>query len=271
MEESARERQVARLLICLRLILRSRAPSEAARILRSLSSMNDPHKAARYIGSALATLPPETIATVLQEVLDGLDRRESGAELAVEAMLCREMRTSWPAGLSQQVQHFARKEGKFDVATMLLELPDVDPRFVPTTGNLPKDLQKVPLGVRKAWARKEDEFLIDRLLADPDPAVVANLLDNPRLQLRDVIRLASNKGAGEDILELIATHRRWIALYPVKVTLAHNPATPVRIGLGLLRLLMTQDLKDLLAVGRVSGVVARRTREVLRERTGPSG
>ena len=151
---------------------------------------------------------------------------------------------------------------------MLLELPEMDPRFVPTTGNVPKALQKVPLGVRKAWARKEDEFLIDRLIADPDPAVVANLLDNPRLLPRDVIRIASDRNVGEEILELIATHQRWASHYPVRVTLAHNPATPVRLALGLLHLLMTTDLKEVVDVGRVSGVVARRARELLRERSG---
>jgi hypothetical protein len=256
------------LLFCLRVILRARVLLFSRRILRTLAAMNDPRKGARYLGDAVAALPPDAVAAVLQDLLDAVERRDPGAELAVQSMLCREMRSSWRPGLSRQVQSFARREGKFDLAAMLLELPEMDSRFVPTSGNLPKDLKDVPLGVRKAWARQDNEFVIDRLIADPDPAVVANLLDNRRLLLRDVIRIASNKDAGEEILELIATHHRWISLYPVKVTLAHNPATPVRIALGLLRLLMTTDLKELLAVGRVSGVVARRTRELLQERGG---
>jgi len=253
------------------MILRSRVLLFARRILRTLAAMEDPRKAARYLGDTVASLPPDTVADVLQDLLDGVDRRDPGAELAVQSMLCREMRSSWPPGLSRQVHSAARREGMFDLAAMLLDLPDMDARFVPTSGNLPKDLRDVPLGVRKAWARRDNEFVIDRLIADPDPAVVANLLDNRRLLLRDVIRIASNKDAGEEILELVATHHRWVSLYPVKVTLAHNPATPVRIALGLLRLLMTPDLKELLDVGRVSGVVARRTRELLREREGREG
>ena len=256
------------LLFCLRKILRSRTLLLTGRILRTLAAMKDPHKGARYLGDAVASLPPEAVAAVLQGLLDGVERREPGAELAVQSMLCREMRSSWRPGLSRQVQSFARREGKFDLAAMLLELPEMDSRFVPTSGNLPKELQKVPLGVRKAWARQDNEFVIDRLIADPDPAVIANLLDNPRLLPRDVIRIASNRDAGEEVLELIATHHRWVSLYPVKVTLAHNPATPVRIALGILRLLMTPDLREILDVGRVSGVVARRTKELLQERSG---
>ena len=254
------------LLLCLRLVLRSRAPSLAARLLRALAGMNDPRKAALYLGSRLRPLPPEIIAASLQGVLDGVERKEPGSDLAVQAMLCGELRSAWPEGLSLQVQACARREGKFDLAGMLLELPEMDSRFVPAVSRLPKDLQEVPLGVRKAWARQGDVFLMDRLLYDPDPAVVANLLDNPRLLPRDVIRLASRTDAGESVLELVATHHRWIALYPVKVTLVHNPSTPVRITLGLLRLLMSPDLRELVDVGRVSGVVARRAKELLRER-----
>jgi hypothetical protein len=230
--------------------------------------MQDPHKAARYLGDTVAPLPPEALAAVLQDLLEAVERREPGAQLAVQAMFCRELRSSWREGLSRQVQELARREERFDLAGMLLELPDMDSRFVPTSGNVPKALRDIPLGVRKAWARKEDEFLIDRLIADTDPAVVANLLDNPRLLPRDVIRIASDRNAGEEVLELIATHQRWASHYPVKVALAHNPATPVRITLGILRLLMMPDLKELLEVGRVSGVVARRARELLREREG---
>jgi len=233
--------------------------------------MNDPRKAALYLGTRVRSLPPETIAAVLQGFFDGVERREPGSDLAVEALLCEEMRSAWPEGLSLQVQACARRERDFDLAGMLLELPEMDSRFMPAVSRLPKDLQEVPLGVRKAWARQGDVFLMDRLLSDPDPAVVANLLDNPRLMPRDVIRLASRTDAGEEVLLLVATHRRWISRYPVKVTLAHNPSTPMRITLGLLHLLMSPDLRELVAVGRVSGVVAGRAKELLRVRDGRAG
>jgi len=228
--------------------------------------MEDPRQAARYLGSTLRPLPPEVIAGVLENLLERAERRERGAELAVEAILCREMRSGWPEGLSRQVQRAARVEGHFDVAAMLLDLPATDARFVPGAEKLPKVLRDIPLGVRKSMARRQDIDLMARLLSDPDERVVANLLDNPRLTVQEVIRLAADKETRGEVLEEVAAHPRWVSRYRVKVALAFNPATPTRVALGLLRLLMSQDLEELGRDGRVSEVISRRARDILRRR-----
>jgi hypothetical protein len=249
----------------LRLLLRFRVASEAGEILTSLSSMRDPRQGAVYLGTLLAPLPPESIVSALDALLDAAVRKDPGADVAVQAILSPLLRRGWREGLSLQVQGVAREEGRFDLAAMLLELPEMDERFVPPPAPVPKELEDVPLGLRKAWARRPDINMMERLLSDPDPAVIANLLDNPRLTVREVVRLASERKAGEEILEAIALHPRWIARYEVKVTLAHNPSTPVRITLGLLRLLMSQDLEVLAEDSRLSGVVTGRIRRMLGE------
>jgi hypothetical protein len=48
-------------------------------------------------------------------------------------------------------------------------------------------------------------------------------------------------------LETIAQDDRWIVRYPIKIALANNPATPIRIVIGLLPYLMHQDLRALSA------------------------
>jgi hypothetical protein len=230
--------------------------------------MRDPRQAAAYLGDWLSPLPPEAVVSAVAALLEGVERKEPGSDLAVQALLCPELRSSWPEGKARRVQEIARREGKFDLAAILLDLPAADFRFDSQAGTMNRNLEKVPLGRRKSLARRNDIFLLESLLSDSDRSVIANLLDNPRLTLREVVGLASQSEASEEILETIALHPRWTARYQVKVTLAHNPSTPVRITLALLRLLMSQDQRELSRDGRLSWVVRRRAEHILKKKTG---
>jgi hypothetical protein len=252
----------------LRLLLRRRAAVRAGSLLRTLAHIRDPRQAAVYLGDWLRPLPPEAVVSSLDALLEGVERRDPGSDLAVQALLCPELKSSWEAGKARQVQELARKEGKFDLAAILLDLPVADSRFDSPPGKMDRDLEKIPLGRRKSLARRNDIFLMERLLSDSDRSVIRNLLENPRLTLREVVGLASQQKASGEVLETIALHPRWTSRYQVKVTLAHNPSTPVRITLGFLRLLMSPDLKALARDGRLSGVVRRRAEQILRGKSG---
>jgi hypothetical protein len=100
-----------------------------------------------------------------------------------------------------------------------------------------------PVGHRISLARRAIAGAVERLLFDPDPRVVRVLLGNPRVTEAEVVKLAAARRAGPQALEIVAQDDRWIARYPVKLALANNPTTPVRIALGLLPYLMRQDLQ----------------------------
>jgi hypothetical protein len=106
---------------------------------------------------------------------------------------------------------------------------------------------KEPVGFRISLARRALTGAIQRLLFDPDARVIRVLLGSPRLTEAEVLKLAAARRANPDALEAIAQDDRWIARYPVKVALANNPATPMRIVVGLLPYLVRQDLRDLSA------------------------
>jgi hypothetical protein len=77
--------------------------------------------------------------------------------------------------------------------------------------------------------------------------VIRAVLRNPRLIEADVVKLAASRRAAAEVLEIIAQDHRWIARYAVKVALANNPTTPLRVALGLLPYLLHQDLRALAA------------------------
>lgn len=251
------------LVLFLRSLLRARAVARAETLLKTILHLGDPRQGAVFLGEWLGALPAEAVVSVLDALLERAGRRAPGAGTAVQAMLRPELRSRWRKGLSRRVQTVARLEGRYDLAVMLLDLPEADESFASPP---PRELKEIPLGTRKSWARCGDIYLVERLLSDPDRTVIANLLANPRLTQREVVRLASRRGAAEQVLEEIALHPRWIPRYQVKVALAHNPSTSVRITLGLLRLLMTPDLEALANDSRLSRVVTERARDMLRER-----
>lgn len=108
------------------------------------------------------------------------------------------------------------------------------------------DFLSLPLGLRRAAARTRDRMLIDRLLHDRSPYVIALLLDNPRVVERDVIKIAAMRPTRPEVLEAIARHGRWTSNYRIRKALACNPYTPRTVALQLLPTLLVQDLRTVL-------------------------
>lgn len=235
----------------------------AARLCRRLAALGDQEQRARALGRLLARHEPEVIAAVLAQIIEAADRRLRGADLLVKAMISPGLRFVWDEGLALQVLAHARHCGRYDLAAMFLDLPPLDARLEPAAPPLPKALAKVPLGVRRALARRNDIGLIERLLGDPDPAVIENLLNNPRITELEVVRMAARSPVREGVLTAIARHPRWGIRHRVRVTLAHNPGTPTAITLGLLHLLLDQELEALARDGRLSQVVVSRAEALL--------
>jgi len=114
-------------------------------------------------------------------------------------------------------------------------------RFVPRDETTPPP---EPLGYRISMARRPLRHLIARLLTDPDAQVVATLLGNPLVTEADVVSLAATRRAIPESLEVIARDQRWIGRYAVRLALANNPVTPLRVVLGLLPYLLQPDLEE---------------------------
>jgi hypothetical protein len=235
----------------------------AAQLCRRLAAVSDQEQRARSLGSLLAQHDPATIAAVLAEIVEAADRRERGADLLVTAMISPGLRFVWDEGLALQVVAHARRAGRYDLAGMFLDLPPMDARLEPAPPALPRAMAKVPLGVRRSLARRYDIGLIERLLGDTDPAVLENLLNNPRITELEVVRMAARSPVREEVLTTIARHPRWGIRHRVRVTLAHNPGTPTGITLGLLHLLLDQELEALAKDGRLSQVVTSRAEALL--------
>ncbi|HVO29920.1 MAG TPA: hypothetical protein VMV18_04255 [bacterium] len=137
----------------------------------------------------------------------------------------------------------------------------------PKESRVENEFVEKTLGERKALARSSrDRDLLDRLLFDHNPAVIRELLRNPRIIERDVVKLASMRPTTPVVLYEVLRHPKWSGEYRVKKALVFNPYLPVNDATSLLRLLLKQDLREVAKAGELHESVTRAARELLERR-----
>ncbi len=99
------------------------------------------------------------------------------------------------------------------------------------------------LGERKSLARRPDRAMMDRLLRDPHPDVIRQLLVNPKLTEDDVLTLAARRPCRPDVLTQIARSTKWVHRARIRMALVLNPDTPLDVAAPLVGLLMRHELR----------------------------
>lgn len=127
-------------------------------------------------------------------------------------------------------------------------------------------MELLTLGERRSISKSNVKDNIDRLLSDPDPVVITNILNNPRVTEREVLKVASKRPNSPGILKLVATHRVWSKRYAVKKAVASNPYCSPRVSIALLELLLTQDLKTIAGDNSVHPQVKLSAEEIVKHR-----
>jgi hypothetical protein len=93
------------------------------------------------------------------------------------------------------------------------------------------------------------------LIRDGTKVVALAVLDAPKISDGEVEKFALQKNVLEAVLRQIPLKRRFMKDYIVVRNLVANPRTPLDLGLGLMKHLQTQDLKNISANKEVSETV----------------
>jgi hypothetical protein len=93
------------------------------------------------------------------------------------------------------------------------------------------------------------------LIRDGTKVVALAVLEAPKLSDGEVEKFASQKNVLEAVLRQIPLKRRFVKNYIVVRNLVGNPRTPLDLGLGLMKNLLVQDLKNLSANKEVSETI----------------
>ena len=138
----------------------------------------------------------------------------------------------------------AAARGYDEIMRMLRTVPALEEIDEPER-LLSRELVELPLGRRRALAKGSRFSLLEQLARDCDPIVIANLLNNPRTTVADVIRIAAARPVATAVLVEISKSARWSSRIPVRKALARNPYCPVEIATGLVASLHYEDLRGM--------------------------
>ena len=127
----------------------------------------------------------------LCEDAERLDERAKEAQAAFVMLLAQRGREPWAEGL----RRLAEEHGHGSLERLLRVFP-IPRNEEEATPNLNRGPNTGPtLGERKFLARRPDRQSFERLLADPHPQVLRQLLGNPHLTEMDIVRLLTLRPA----------------------------------------------------------------------------
>jgi hypothetical protein len=100
-------------------------------------------------------------------------------------------------------------------------------------------------------------------LKDPNKLVSSAVLKNPRITDGEVLAVAKNKSASEELIRLITLNREWVKSYEIKKALILHPRTPLPKALRYMEILTEKDIKNLAKSRGVSQVIVNNARRML--------
>lgn len=101
------------------------------------------------------------------------------------------------------------------------------------------------------------------LLRDTNKIIPRLVLHNPRITEEEILMLAKDRNADEEILRHIAETREWTRIYAVRAALVENARTPLAKALPLLPMLDERELSRLAKSKFVPNVIAVQARRLL--------
>ncbi len=155
-------------------------------------------------------------------------------------------------------------EGKDEIAVPeeLLAEP-----LAPKAGeNLLLRLRAMSVGERVKLALRGPKEVRTLLLRDANRLVRKFVLQNPTISDQEIIAIAKNRSADEELLRAIGSNREWLKNYQVRLSLVTNPKTPLQIALRHLGSLADRDLGLLAKSKNVSSAVSSQARRLLFQR-----
>ncbi len=254
-----------RLLGLLRTHLSRRATSELGPMLRRLSSLSDRNMRQHRIVEILDTSCDLMSFLVIRWLWDAARERDPLArEVLLDMVTARPLTETLGYDKVRVLYALARQHGAEDICRLFLSPAAADePLRVKGVEVENRAMHDTSLGMRKAYARGHDRFKLDRLLFDLNPAVIRNLLRNPRVIERDVVRIAALRPTNGAVIHEVYRSARWITRYPVKKAIVFNPHSPVDIAMALLPHMLRQDLRDVARSSKLGAEVKQAARVML--------
>jgi hypothetical protein len=138
-------------------------------------------------------------------------------------------------------------------------------------GSALQKISKLDIKGRIQLAMKGSKEERSILVRDGTKVVSLAVLESPKITDSEVEKFAGQKNVLEAVLRGISMKRRFIKQYPVLRNLTFNPRTPIDVSLGLIKHLLTPDLRNLTGNKDVSDTVRKLAMRMFRQKLETSG
>ena len=116
-------------------------------------------------------------------------------------------------------------------------------------------------------ATKGNKEVRSILIRDANKLVAVATIRSPRITDQEVMSQAINKGAHDDVLRIIYSHREWVRKYPVRLALVKNPKVPAQFTMRFLNLLSEADVKGISKDKNVPGAIQLMAKKMIQRKT----
>jgi hypothetical protein len=240
----------------------------AHRLRRVLLSLPDVTLRVGWLRAHLAELRDSDAAELLSSLCDDGERADpdSREALLVVAMV---LAADGDSPFVERLRQHAEERRLLSLARLLRRGGDHTERSlseppVPDYGAG----RELTVGERRSLARSPNRRVLEKLLRDPHPLVLKQLLGNPRLTEDDVVRLAARRPLPSTIAPTLADSPRWLRRPRVRLTLLLNPGTPEPISMPLLAVCTRCELLEVVHGGDTPRALRGSAQELL-ERSPP--
>jgi hypothetical protein len=229
------------------------ARDRVASLVRATLSLHDAALRSRYVASTARSWPIGVLARALDTLCERAERAEAPSREVLVAVvdalndtdmveIVQRLREEAVGeslhALERLIRHPSRSSDTL-ASEDRVRSPDEVSRTDAAGAGAGRSLT---LGERKWLSRRPDRCLIEKLLRDPHPAVVAGCLGNSRVTEQDVVRLVAQRPGRGDVLAEVA-RSRWVHRPRVRLALVLNRATPIEISVRITGLLLRPELE----------------------------
>lgn len=212
----------------------------------SLASFHGKNLKQGALANRLKKLNPATIAEVLNYFVIKSQENESKFKNTLESLFDISFLVSTLGNcVMSEIYIYLGDKDYHHVRNLLVSYPGRKIRKTEDDAIGYPEMESIPLGSKKSLAKSMKKHLLDKLVYEEHPVVIRNLLNNPRMVERDVLKIATRRPINHEIICEIVNCKKWIDRYIIKKAIIRNPYTPTKIALNLLHFMLIQDLKEI--------------------------
>lgn len=243
---------------------------ERSQVKRVLLGLPELKLRLAWLDDQLRRWPLDGVAQLLDGLCEESERTEPAAREAVAAVALLFVSLG-ECELVERLREEAAGRHLLSLDRLLRRAPPGPAELRP-----PEDLpvpdygtgRELTVGERRSLARRPHRRAFEKLLADPHPLVIRQLLVNPLLTENDVVRMAARRPARLVVLRELSQAPHWLARTRVRMSVLLNPGSPAEMAIPLLQLCNRPELLEVLASAD-TGLVLRATARELFERRPP--